>query len=129
MFFYLLAYRKNPKFEQSMLQLMRIPPKEISVSASCMYVYVDVKKIKMCISDTRVFLTVAIDLVIHGIQEPVRFAIETKAKVFAQTERFWYFTRKPHTEMFHVKLKQVSWMLISLNIMILLQKNFLTLPK
>lgn len=58
--------------------------------------------------DTRVFLTVAIDLVIQGIQEPVRFAIETKAKIFPKTERFWYFTRKPHSENFHVKLKQVE---------------------
>ncbi|KAL4219350.1 Rab GTPase-activating protein 1 [Mactra antiquata] len=58
--------------------------------------------------DTRVFMTVAIDLVIIGIQEPVRFAMETKAKIFSQTERFWYFMSKPHTELFHVKLKQVE---------------------
>jgi hypothetical protein len=56
-----------------------------------------------------VFLTVAIDLVIIGIQEPVRFAIETKAKIFPQTERFWYFMSKPHTELFHVKLKPVKF--------------------
>ncbi|XP_021380300.1 rab GTPase-activating protein 1-like isoform X4 [Mizuhopecten yessoensis] len=55
--------------------------------------------------DTRVFLTIAVDLVIHGIQEPVRFAMETKAKIFPQTERFWYFTRKPYQEQFHVKLR------------------------
>ncbi|KAH3708413.1 hypothetical protein DPMN_067863, partial [Dreissena polymorpha] len=58
--------------------------------------------------DTRVFMTVAIDLVIVGIQEPVRFAIETKAKVFPATEKFWYFMNKPHTELFHLKLKQVE---------------------
>lgn len=56
--------------------------------------------------DTRVFLTVAVDLVIHGIQEPVRFAIETKAKIFPMTERFWNFTRRPHHELFHINLKQ-----------------------
>ncbi|XP_062575397.1 rab GTPase-activating protein 1-like isoform X4 [Saccostrea cucullata] len=55
--------------------------------------------------DTRVFLTVAVDLVICGIQEPVRFGIETKAKIFPHNERFWYFTKKPHQELFHVKLK------------------------
>nr|XP_034301493.1 rab GTPase-activating protein 1 isoform X5 [Crassostrea gigas] len=55
--------------------------------------------------DTRVFLTVAVDLVICGIQEPVRFAIETKAKIFPHNERFWYFTKKPHQEQFFVKLK------------------------
>lgn len=54
------------------------------------------------------FLTVAVDLVICGIQEPVRFAIETKAKIFPHNERFWYFTKKPHQEQFFVKLKLVS---------------------
>lgn len=58
--------------------------------------------------DRRVFMTVAIDLVIHGIQEPVRFAMETKAMIFPQTERFWYYSKKPHTEYFHVKLKEVE---------------------
>ncbi|XP_052788930.1 rab GTPase-activating protein 1-like isoform X2 [Mya arenaria] len=58
--------------------------------------------------DTRVFMTAAIDLVIVGIQEPVRFAIETKAKIFPQTEKFWYFMSKPHTELFHLKLKPVE---------------------
>ncbi|CAI9717836.1 rab GTPase-activating protein 1-like isoform X1 [Octopus vulgaris] len=58
--------------------------------------------------DNRVFLTIAVDLVISGIQEPVRFAIETKAKIFPQTERFWYFTKKPHYEQFHLKLKQME---------------------
>ncbi|KAL3872041.1 hypothetical protein ACJMK2_040008 [Sinanodonta woodiana] len=58
--------------------------------------------------EMRVFLTVAIDLVIYGIQEPVRFAVETKAKIFPQNEKFWYLTRKPHVEQFHVKLQQVE---------------------
>ncbi|XP_050389744.1 rab GTPase-activating protein 1 isoform X1 [Patella vulgata] len=58
--------------------------------------------------DTRVFLTVAVDLVIFGIQEPVRFAIESKAKIFSQTERFWYFSTKPHYEQFYVRLKQID---------------------
>ncbi|XP_046330913.1 rab GTPase-activating protein 1-like isoform X2 [Haliotis cracherodii] len=58
--------------------------------------------------DTRVFLTVAVDLVIFGIQEPVRFAVETKARIYPSNERFWYFTKKPHFEQFHVRLKQVE---------------------
>ncbi|ESO96116.1 hypothetical protein LOTGIDRAFT_116192 [Lottia gigantea] len=58
--------------------------------------------------DTRVFLTVAVDLVIYGIQEPVRFAIETKAKIYSQSERFWYFSTKPHYEQYYVKLKQIE---------------------
>ena len=63
----------------------------------------------LVILDTRVFLTVAVDLVIHGIQEPVRFAIETKAKIFPMSERFWNFTKRPHYENFHINLKQVSF--------------------
>lgn len=55
----------------------------------------------------RVFLTIAVDLVIEGIQEPVRFLIETKAKIFPVTERFWYFSKKPHHEQFVLKLKEV----------------------
>ncbi len=58
-------------------------------------------------SDMRVFLTIAVDLVIEGIQEPVRFLIETKAKIFPQNERFWYFSKKPHHEQFVLKLKEV----------------------
>ncbi|XP_076436762.1 rab GTPase-activating protein 1-like isoform X2 [Babylonia areolata] len=58
--------------------------------------------------DTRVFLTVAVDLVIFGIQEPVRFALEIRAKVYPINERFWQFTKKPHYERFHVLLKPVS---------------------
>ncbi|XP_023932472.1 rab GTPase-activating protein 1-like [Lingula anatina] len=58
--------------------------------------------------DTRVFMTVAVDLVIAGIREPVRFVIETKAKIFPQNERFWYINKKPLQEKFHLKLKEVE---------------------
>ena len=61
------------------------------------------------IADMRVFLTIAVDLVIEGIQEPVRFLIETKAKIFPQNERFWYFSKKPHHEQFVLKLKEVGF--------------------
>ena len=54
------------------------------------------------------FLTIAVDLVIVGIQEPVRFLIEAKAKIFPQHERFWYFNKKPHDEQFVLRLKQVG---------------------
>ncbi|XP_071518028.1 rab GTPase-activating protein 1-like isoform X2 [Panulirus ornatus] len=58
--------------------------------------------------DRRVFMTVAIDLVIRGIQEPVRFVIETKVRVYPQNERFWYFSKKPLIHLFSLKLKQVD---------------------
>ena len=59
-------------------------------------------------TDARVFLTVALDLVVAGISEPVRFRIETRAKIFPQNERFWYFTKKPHQELFYLTVKDSS---------------------
>ncbi|XP_034235145.1 rab GTPase-activating protein 1-like isoform X2 [Thrips palmi] len=53
------------------------------------------------------YMTVAVDLVINGIQEPVRFLIETPIKVFPQTERFWQFTRRPLLQQFSLTLKEV----------------------
>ena len=59
-------------------------------------------------TDTRVFLTVAVDLVVYGIQEPVRFSMESKAKIFPQNERFWSLTKRPQQEQFYVNLRLVS---------------------
>ncbi|XP_064648840.1 rab GTPase-activating protein 1-like isoform X3 [Lineus longissimus] len=58
--------------------------------------------------DHRVFMTIAVDLVVIGIQEPVRFLIETKARIFPQNERFWVYNKKPPTEQFHLRLKEVE---------------------
>uniref|UniRef100_H2YCK5 Rab-GAP TBC domain-containing protein n=1 Tax=Ciona savignyi TaxID=51511 RepID=H2YCK5_CIOSA len=55
---------------------------------------------------TRVFLSVAVDLVVQEIQEPVRFLIETKARIFPQAEKFWYFGKKILQEQFYLKLKE-----------------------
>ena len=52
-------------------------------------------------------MTIAVDLVIVGIQEPVRFLLETKAKIFPSNERFWYFSKRTHQEQFTLKLKEV----------------------
>lgn len=58
--------------------------------------------------DERTYITVAVDLVIRGIQEPVRFLIETPVKVFPQGERFWYFSRRPLIQQFCLNLREVS---------------------
>jgi len=84
--------------------------------------------------DSYIFFTVAVDLVIkvehtrikassahyimcknyhrfmyQGIQEPIRFALETKAKIYPATERFWMIVRKHHfTQQFILSLKRVS---------------------
>ena len=65
------------------------------------------KQCCLCV-DTRVFMTIAIDLVLEGIQETVRFLVETRAKIFPTGERFWYFTTKPHVEQFILKLKEAG---------------------
>ncbi|KAG8196661.1 hypothetical protein JTE90_006571 [Oedothorax gibbosus] len=58
--------------------------------------------------DTRVYMTVAADLVIAGIQEPVRFVIETKAKIFPPSERFWYFSKKTLYEQFVLRVRETD---------------------
>lgn len=55
-----------------------------------------------------VYITVAVDLVIRGIQEPVRFLIETPVKIFGQNERFWYFQRRSLIQQFFLNLKEVG---------------------
>ncbi len=41
-----------------------------------------------------VYMTVAADLVIQQVAEPVRFVVETRAKVYPQTEKYWYYSKK-----------------------------------
>lgn len=58
--------------------------------------------------DSAVFFTIAVDLVIKGIQEPIRFALETKSKVYPSSERFWLLGRKHHfTQQFELTLRKV----------------------
>ena len=70
------------------------------------------------IAGTRVFLSVAVDLVIQEIQEPVRFLIETKARVFPQQEKFWYFGKKILNEQFYLKLREVRHYVIGVQLTI-----------
>lgn len=58
--------------------------------------------------DKKVYLTVAVDLVVRGITEPVRLLVETQVRVYHQGERFWYFTRRPLVQPFSLNLKEVS---------------------
>lgn len=55
----------------------------------------------------KIFMTIAVDLVIRGIREPVRFVIETSAKVFPQNERFWYLNKKNLVQQFFLHSKEV----------------------
>ncbi|XP_044261828.1 rab GTPase-activating protein 1-like isoform X1 [Tribolium madens] len=58
--------------------------------------------------DVKQFMTVAVDLVIRGIQEPVRFQIETPVRIFGQNERnFWYFQKRSLVQQFFLNLKEV----------------------
>lgn len=52
-------------------------------------IFTDEKHFSNEISDTRVFMTVAIDVIVTEINEPIRFSIESMARVFHEHERFY----------------------------------------
>lgn len=60
------------------------------------------------VESAKEYITVAVDLVIKGIREPLRFLIETPVKIFSQNERFWYFSKRPLIQQFFVNLKEVN---------------------
>jgi len=56
----------------------------------------------------RVFMTVAVDLVFNCIREPIRFTLETRAKVYPKGERFFFHSKKPVKEKYYMHLTPVS---------------------
>ncbi len=55
---------------------------------------------------TSVYLTIAADLVMNQVAEPVRFVIETRARILPQSERYWYYTKKSLVKQFSVRVKK-----------------------
>ena len=49
-----------------------------------------------------VYVTIAADLVISQIAEPVRFVIETKARIYPSTEKYWYYAKKTLAKQYQV---------------------------
>lgn len=53
-------------------------------------------------------MTIAVDLVATGVTEPVRFIVETKAKIFPSGEKFFWSPSKPKFhETYIMELKEV----------------------
>ena len=54
------------------------------------------------------FATLAADVVLSGIREPVRFTIEFRARIYDEHERFWYNSRQPITEQYFLAIRPVN---------------------
>lgn len=53
-----------------------------------------------------VYMTIAADLVIQQVAEPVRFVIETKARIYPENEKYWYYQKRNLTKQYQVRLKR-----------------------
>jgi hypothetical protein len=55
--------------------------------------------------NARVFMTIAVDLVLNGLADPVRFCIETKVRIYPPNEKFWVYQKNArHTEFFYLHI-------------------------
>ncbi|XP_059060324.1 rab GTPase-activating protein 1-like isoform X2 [Achroia grisella] len=52
------------------------------------------------------YMSLALDLVIRGIPDPLRLVIETPVKIFPPTERFWYYFKRSLVQQFYINLKE-----------------------
>ncbi|XP_048006009.1 rab GTPase-activating protein 1-like [Leguminivora glycinivorella] len=52
------------------------------------------------------YMSIALDLVIRGIPDPLRLVIETPVKIYPPTERFWYYSKRPLVQQFIINLKE-----------------------
>lgn len=52
------------------------------------------------------YMSLALDLVIRGIPDPLRLVIETPVKIYPPTERFWYYSKRPLVQQFYINLKE-----------------------
>lgn len=61
--------------------------------------------------DFIVYMTIAVDFVVFGISEPVRFIKEVGVKVYPYNERFWNPSRPKIKERYTLELKLVCLVL------------------
>jgi len=59
-------------------------------------------------SGNKTHITVALDLVIRGIQEPVRLQLVTPVKIYPKNERFWNLTKRALVQQFYLNLKEMT---------------------
>ncbi|XP_045785954.1 rab GTPase-activating protein 1-like isoform X1 [Maniola jurtina] len=52
------------------------------------------------------YMSLALDLVIRGIRDPLRLVVEAPVKVYPPTERFWYYSKRPLVQQFFINLKE-----------------------
>ena len=50
-------------------------------------------------------MTIAADVVIQQVAEPVRFVVETKARIYPSNERYWYYQRRSLIKQYQVRFQ------------------------